>query len=244
MVTAAPNHLRIRMYNVGFGDCFLLSFGYPPPDGSAEGGMARHILVDFGSSSPPKSGATTTQIATMIERDCGGHLDAIVVTHRHRDHLSGFGTKANQKVFDRLAPDLIVRSWTEDPKLPKDAGKPPLLHAIDNGQKLAADVVSRAHAVGRGEGTDVVRDALDGVPNAPALTTLQRLAGSKRGEYLSAGKKTRLNDLVPGVRFSVLGPPLPRVWPQVENQAADNKEYWIATGRRVDRMFVASDSQV
>ena len=36
--------VRVRMYQVGFGDCFLLSFEYA---GQAE--PARHVLIDFGT---------------------------------------------------------------------------------------------------------------------------------------------------------------------------------------------------
>lgn len=38
----APKKVKIRTYNVGFGDCFLLSFDY--------GGSERHVLIDFGST--------------------------------------------------------------------------------------------------------------------------------------------------------------------------------------------------
>lgn len=46
------------------------------------------------------------------------------MTHRHKDHLSGFGTAATKKVIDELAPGLVVRPWTENPKLAADAGEP------------------------------------------------------------------------------------------------------------------------
>lgn len=37
-----PDQLIVHMYNVGFGDCFLLQFRYAK--------RYRNILVDFGSS--------------------------------------------------------------------------------------------------------------------------------------------------------------------------------------------------
>ena len=39
---AQPAKVTIRMFNVGFGDCFLLTFHYPARD--------RHVLIDFGST--------------------------------------------------------------------------------------------------------------------------------------------------------------------------------------------------
>ena len=35
---AGPSQVTIRMYNIGFGDCFLLSFHYANED--------RHLLID------------------------------------------------------------------------------------------------------------------------------------------------------------------------------------------------------
>jgi len=37
-----PKSLTIRTYQVGFGDCFLLSFEYPTEK--------KHVLIDFGST--------------------------------------------------------------------------------------------------------------------------------------------------------------------------------------------------
>ena len=40
-----PGKVTVRMYNVGFGDCFLVTFHYAPPL------KDQHILIDFGSVS-------------------------------------------------------------------------------------------------------------------------------------------------------------------------------------------------
>jgi hypothetical protein len=39
----SPNGVAIRTYDVGFGDCFLLSFNY-------RNRSERHVLIDFGST--------------------------------------------------------------------------------------------------------------------------------------------------------------------------------------------------
>ena len=44
---AKPYELRVKMFNVGFGDCFLLSFVYDEKD-------KRHVLIDFGTDRRPE----------------------------------------------------------------------------------------------------------------------------------------------------------------------------------------------
>jgi glyoxylase-like metal-dependent hydrolase (beta-lactamase superfamily II) len=89
MRTARPKSVRIRAYDVGFGDCFLLSFRYATRE--------RHVLIDFGSFPKPKrkSAGNMVAIAEHIRATCKGRLDAVVATHRHADHISGFATKKN-----------------------------------------------------------------------------------------------------------------------------------------------------
>ena len=52
-MSVSPYRITVRMYQVGFGDCFLLSFAYSTalPDGRRE----RHLLIDFGSTRWPKN---------------------------------------------------------------------------------------------------------------------------------------------------------------------------------------------
>jgi glyoxylase-like metal-dependent hydrolase (beta-lactamase superfamily II) len=132
--------ITIRAYNIGFGDCFLLKFPYSDSDGGD-----RFILVDFGTSSRPKKTTRdlTVKIAKDIKKQCKGHLNAVVVTHRHKDHLSGFRTKRRGKgsgeIIASLKPDLIVQPWTEDPKLPTDATSPKGIYA--EGLRLALNFV-------------------------------------------------------------------------------------------------------
>ena len=225
--TPKPSHLAIRMYQMGFGDCLLLSFTYPAP--LSDGRSERHVLIDFGSSHGPARGKLDMkEIARSISDRCGGKLDAVIVSHRHKDHLSGFGNDAAWNVLKDLSPSLVVRPWTEDPDA--DDGDD-AIRALREGEEFARRLMELPlpHAVG----ADALRQlALDQVKNKEAIDRLDEWAGGK-GEYLSYGKRTRLNKLLPGVKVHVLGPPTPKEWAEVaEEEAKEDPEYWLHQRRR------------
>src|SRR4051812_11325818 len=111
---ASPTSVRIRNYDVGFGDCFLLTFGYA-------GNVRRHVLIDFGSHPAPKrkNAGDMPAIAAHIAKECGKDLKAVVATHRHADHISGFTTKKGGAgpgdIIRKCAPDVVIQPWTEHP---------------------------------------------------------------------------------------------------------------------------------
>ena len=90
--------VRIRMYQVGFGDCFLVSLEYdkPLPDGRAE----RHLLIDYGSTRAARARRAKGRmrdVAALIAEHTHGQLDVLVVTHRHKDHLFGLPTTPGRR---------------------------------------------------------------------------------------------------------------------------------------------------
>jgi hypothetical protein len=115
-----PSKLNIRAYQVGFGDCFLLTFYYPKAVKDSE--KERHVLIDFGSTGMPKGVKADEQmmkVALDIKEKCNGKLDIVVATHRHKDHVSGFTTKPDGKgtgdIIASLKPTMVIQPWTEDP---------------------------------------------------------------------------------------------------------------------------------
>src|ERR1043166_2199477 len=120
---SAPVGMPLEASQVGVGDCFLLAFHY-------KAGRDRHVLIDFGSTGLPKPAPKNqmTLIAQDIAGVCGGTLDAVVLSHRHRDHMSGFETNAKHNgpgdIIRGLKPRLVIQTWTEDPKAKKNATEP------------------------------------------------------------------------------------------------------------------------
>jgi beta-lactamase superfamily II metal-dependent hydrolase len=237
-VAVAPSRVRVRMYQVGFGDCFLVSFEYAAPldDGRSE----RHMLFDFGSTHAPRARVKSLlpSVAKLIEEHCGGHLDVLVATHRHKDHIDGFGNKAAAEVISRLKPKLVVRPWTEDPDLPDDAkalgpgAAPNERFAASLGEaqgyaELARSLVSQNGRRPRGIAGDLAELAANQVPNQEALDNLDRWAKAGDLEFLHAGMKTKIPKFVPGITVRVLGPPTVDQEPDVVRQRANDDEFWL-----------------
>jgi glyoxylase-like metal-dependent hydrolase (beta-lactamase superfamily II) len=107
-VERAPARISVRMYQVGFGDCFLLSFHYS--EALEDGREQRHLLIDFGSTRWPEGHpGRYPEIAADIEGRTGGRLDAIVISHRHKDHISGYGNDGAADLIGALQPSLVLR---------------------------------------------------------------------------------------------------------------------------------------
>jgi ribonuclease BN (tRNA processing enzyme) len=232
-----PTKLRIRSYNVGFGDCFLLTFFYGDD-------KTRDVLIDFGSTqrSPVGPEGGMLEIAEKIREDCGGKLDMVVATHRHADHISGFGEKPGE-VIASLKPELVVQPWTEDPDLEPDAKAPA---GAEGDRADAPSLVSRLAGM-----QAVAKALLDEVPRLEAspsvrMSVRQQLAflgetnlankaavnnlmtmGQRKPVYASFGTELEIADLLPGVGLEVLGPPtLEQSEAIAEQRDTDPDEFW------------------
>jgi len=77
---------RVRMYNLGFGDSFLLTL------------PSKHtILVDAGFHSQGKGKFDGNQLVEQIVEDLQeisgeARVDVIIATHRHQDHVYAFNS--------------------------------------------------------------------------------------------------------------------------------------------------------
>jgi hypothetical protein len=255
--TNAPSSITIRMYNVGFGDCFLLTFKSSDKD--------RHVLIDFGSTAAPKSGSANymVEIAEDIKAACNGKLDILVATHRHRDHISGLATDGDGtgKIIASLNPDHVIQPWTEDPDAevnaltattPTDDNSDKHLTAqylgsLEDMHSIAANVVQLIH-----EKKLVMEDEKknqlsflgeNNLPNVSAVKNLIAMGAAGKAHYVNAGMK--LDNLLPGVKISVLGPPTLKQSEAIRKERSkDPGEFWQFRSFWASQQMAASSMAV
>ncbi len=103
---AAPSgRASVRMYRQGLGDCFLVTL---PREGKDPFRMVIDCGVILGTEN---AGDKITKVVQSIHDETKGHLDLLVATHEHWDHLSGF-VQAND-LFKTFAIDEVWLGWTE-----------------------------------------------------------------------------------------------------------------------------------
>ena len=195
---SAPR-IRVRMYRVGMGDCFLVSV--------IDGKTKKHILIDCGVHSQSKFKGLKSAVQA-IRDETEGKLAVVVATHAHADHISGFGTEA--ETFNDFEVGQVWLPWLEnlsDPKAKK-------LHA----KKEALAALLEAHLKLAGANADplvesITLNALGAAGrsstgnNAKALELLRNGFGDKdRTKYLKAGEVIPNAGGITGLTVRVLAP--------------------------------------
>lgn len=242
-----PKRVTLRSYQVGFGDCFLLSIEYPK--------ATRHVLIDFGSTAL-KKGAPDDQLV-RIANDIAGRCKhgkeplAVVATHRHKDHVSGFDPGAKGQLAGAIIrackPTLVSQPWTEDPAAARDAESATGSSAGRNGrhaarlrgftqrllgmQRVGALAVSEVAALPDKNKLAARIRFLgdDALGNRAAVENLMTM--SKQKEYLRFGSRTKLTGHLPGVKVDVLGPPDLKQTDAIRTQRkTDEDEFWHLLG--------------
>jgi beta-lactamase superfamily II metal-dependent hydrolase len=204
-----PTHdtmaVTIRMYNVGFGDCFLLQL--PTTQGK------RKVLFDCGtiSSKRPLQSIVDQLLTDVMDADGVPRIDVVVGTHRHRDHVSGFSDKRWKNV-EVLEVREVWMPWTEDPK---DAEAK---HIRETQSRLALNLTHTfsEHVNGaitrreRGKFERYQKMALNALSNEAAMATLHDgFGGSPLRRFLPEREVAELRfqtDALPGITVHVLGP--------------------------------------
>jgi hypothetical protein len=231
----APNmKVRVRMYRQGLGDCFLLTFDPGGPD-------EKHILIDCGSLGATTTKKTLSEVVDHIKTSTGRHLSALIATHEHKDHLSGFNTCKN--VFkDDFTVDNVWLAWTEDPKDPlaktlakskKDLGT--ALASASKALKQSSSLTSQAigaavedlitffgdeGVLGAGAFSETINDAMNFV----------RTGLKAKVQFHNPGDGPLEEAWLPGFRFYVLGPPRDKNALDDTGEHGSSELYGIAAG--------------
>ena len=188
--------IRVRMYRVGFGDCFLISL----PSTSGEG--HKHILVDCGVHTKGNLDMID-QAVDHIGSTTDNKLAIVIATHSHQDHISGFSDK-----FTGFEIDEVWLPWCEDPK-DKQAAKLQKKHAAlaeNLSHHFAAQLrATKRTTKSRAAATAAVANL---VQNKKALTLLRTGFGvNAKVRYLEAGDSLDAPAGIKGLSVNVLGPP-------------------------------------
>lgn len=191
-----PDQVIIRMYNVGFGDAFLVTLPSSP--------RPRRMLIDCGSIAAgphPMKDMVKRIIEDVTDDDGVARIDIVVGTHRHRDHVSGFANAA----WDDVEVGEVWLPWTEHPKDPR-------ARRIRNQQaRLALHLSQSLEASAGDEKTDErYQMALNALSNEDAMATLHGgFAGGAIRRFLPTSEGddgTLRTDVFPGVTFHIVGP--------------------------------------
>jgi hypothetical protein len=212
MAASSALPVKVRMYRQGLGDCFLISFG--------KKGSQRHVMIDCGTLGSTTTGVKMKDVVKHVSDSTGKHLDLLVATHEHKDHVSGFNSE--KPAFDDIEVDHVWLAWTENAedddakKIAKYKGD--LLGAA----KLAARALETdafgagaAHARAKELGGGI-RELLGFSDESALGATLAKTINEAMGYVQKkAGAELEFRDpgqviepaWLPGVRVYVLGPP-------------------------------------
>ncbi|MEV0295308.1 hypothetical protein [Nocardia sp. NPDC050710] len=207
---STPTTIAVRMYNVGFGDAFTVTVRHKHE--------TWRMLVDCGVHSQgqarPIRDSVQAIIADLTEADPHHqpHLDIVVATHHHADHITGFACEE----WEQVTVDEVWVPFVEDPA-DEDARR------IRGGQDDAANrllglIDRRVHELGDGHMSAIVEQAygfaLNSRGNAAATDRLlgrnhSGFAAPHRVRFLPSKDETANKIAVDrvGLVAHILGPP-------------------------------------
>lgn len=234
----------IHMYKMGTGDCFVLKF----MAGEKE---SFKMLIDCGRHCfGCKHGDITPFIETLVD-DIDNHVDLLVVTHEHTDHVVGF--EAAKNIFTdktRFKADQIWMAWSEEDGAPeidawkKDYGKKKANLALA-AEQLRKAVYQSPEFKAQLEGAPQAKETLalrqnfsdvltqfsnlhvgekQYVGGLPGMDIVKKQIADGNILYKKPGEVLENLPGLPGVRIYVLGPP--EVWKQIKMEDGKGDEVY------------------
>ncbi|MEK6261342.1 MAG: hypothetical protein AABP62_22305 [Planctomycetota bacterium] len=213
VMPAPASGVTVRMYRQGHGDCFLLAFR--KIDGSPF-----YMLIDCGYKPGSQIHRQIQEIVDDIHESTNGHLDVVVITHEHQDHVNGFWVQvgANEiERFQHIGVDRLWLAWTEDPHDDlanelRERFDDELLGLLAARASLAAAgaagyaIAERVSALLELEGSNPLNPfALEGGTNKRAIQFIKHKANETL--YLNPFNTIYSLPNVDGVRVYAMGPP-------------------------------------
>ncbi|WP_433628793.1 hypothetical protein [Nocardia sp. CA-120079] len=204
---STPTTIAVRMYNVGFGDAFTVTV--------RRKNETWRMLVDCGVHSQgrarPIRDSVQAIIADLAEADPHHrpHLDIVVATHHHADHITGFACRE----WEQVTVDEVWVPFVEDPD-DEDArrirsgqvdaanGLLALIERRGNGRRMSASAEQAQAFAVNSQGNAAATDRLLG-------RNFSGFAAPHRVRYLPSKDETENTIAVErvGLVAHILGPP-------------------------------------
>ena len=193
--------VKVRMYRQGLGDCFLITL-------PRKNGNPYSIMIDCGVIlGTADAGTVMSNLVNDIISTTGGHIDLLLATHEHWDHLSGFLQAKDLFGKGKLEVDRVWLGWTEDP----DDALASKLRAKHQALRMAlASACARMRLDGAGDASvDALMEFFGAAGQGTTEDALEFVKKLCAGDGLRFCRPTDDPVNLPevGARLYILGPP-------------------------------------